>query len=385
MSFLRRKFYSYYLNPHIEFPQRFDRREYAFILFNEDTMHRHLSFSSRNDILSYLKMNIPAHAYYSSAYYRHPSAEKMMDKEWMGADLIFDLDADHLPNAGNLSYEESLKEVKEELKKLLSFLTEDFGFGERDIKLYFSGGRGYHCHVCNEKVLELGSQERREIVDYITARGLDMKKVIGEKNLPAEKFSGKFSIKTIKINPMQGGWQGRIARAIIDFFKRIKNMRREDAIKELVKIEGIGEKTAMAIYDALTDERMRRIEVGLLDQSTEFRKIAKPLVRRLAVSLHSEADEPVTADIKRLIRLPGSLHGKTGLRVTGIDRRRIDDFDPLTDAVVFGENPVKVNVLKKMEITMMENHFKIEKGEARLPEYLAVFLVARGFAEVRPP
>ncbi len=381
MSFLRRKFYSYYLNPRIEFPPRFDRREYAFILFNEDTMHRHISFSSRNDIISYLKMNVPAHTYYSSAYYRHPSAETMREKEWMGADLIFDLDADHLANAENLSYEKALEMVKEELKKLLSFLTEDFGFGKGDIRIYFSGGRGYHCHVSNEKVLELGSQERREIVDYITARGLDMKRVIGEKSVSG----GKFSIKTIEVEPQKGGWQGRMARAIIEFFKWIKGLEREEAIKELMGIEGIGEKTAKAIYDSLTDERMRRIEAGLLDQSTEFRKIAKPLMKKLAVSLHSEADEPVTADIKRLIRLPGSLHGKTGLRVTNVDIKKIDDFDPLTDAVVFGDEPVKINVLKKMEVAMMGNNFKLEKGEARLPEYLAVFLVARGAARIKSP
>ncbi len=376
MNFLRRKFYSYYLQPRIEFPDRIERREYAFILFNEDTMHRHISFSSKEAILTYFKANVPAHAYYSSAYYRIPSASTMKEKQWMGADLIFDLDADHLPNIENLTYEETLQEVKKELLKLISFLTEDFGFGKQDIRIYFSGGRGYHCHISNKSVLELGSQERREIVDYITARGLEIKEIVGERSI----YKDRYIDKRIEIYPDHGGWKGRIARGIINFFKQIKSMEREDAIKELMKIEGIGEKTAEALYDALTDERMRRIEKGMIDQASEFRRIVKPLIKRLAVSLHSEADEPVTADIKRLIRLPGSLHGKTGLRVTKVDIDAIEDFDPLTHAVVFGDNMIKVNVEKPIKIKMMENVYELKKGVATLPEYLAVFLVARRMA-----
>ncbi|RLF43916.1 MAG: DNA primase catalytic subunit PriS [Thermoplasmata archaeon] len=378
MSFLKRKFYSYYLQPRIDFPNRFDRREYAFILFNEDTMRRHLSFSSKEDIISYLKANVPAHVYYSSAYYRYPSAETMKEKEWMAADLIFDLDADHLPQANKLSYEEALEEVKKELEKLLSFLTDDFGFNKNEIKIYFSGGRGYHCHINNEKVLDLGSQERREIVDYITARGLEIRNIIVERSISM----GKFTDKTVEIYPGEGGWQGRMAREIINFFKQIKEMEKEKAINELIKIEGIGRKTAESLYNALTEERMKRIEKGMLDQSTEFKKIAKPLVAKLAVALHSEADEPVTADVKRLIRLPGSLHGKTGLRVTRVNIDEINEFNPLRDAVVFGDEMVKVDIIQPIEITMMENRFKLKKGIICIPEYLAVFLVARNLAKL---
>ena len=376
MNFLRKKFMEYYSNPSIEFPARFDRREYAFILFGEGGMRRHISFLSKDDLLSYLRKNSPAHVYYSSAYYRHPDAGTMREKEWMGADLIFDLDADHIPNAIQMSYEEMLLEVKKELEKLLSFLMEDFGFEKRHIRLYFSGGRGYHCHVSHPDVIPLGSQERREIVDYVTARGLNFKGIVKEKSIPKEYFSDK----TLEINPKRGGWSGRIARGIIEFLREVKKMEREKAIKKLMELDGIGEKTASSLYDFLTEERIRRIEDGKIDQSTEFKRIAIPLIKKLSVSMQSSTDEPVTGDIKRLIRLPGSLHGKTGLRVTNVDVDNLHEFNPLRDAVVFGENGIKVVVEKPLSIEMMENKFKIERGVREVPEYLAVFLVARGFA-----
>lgn len=375
MKFLKKKFLKYYMKADIQFPKRFERREYAFLLFNGDVMHRHISFSRKTDLLSYLKINVPAHAYYSSAYYKTPNAPTMGEKEWMGADLIFDLDADHLPNATQLTYEESLEEVKKELMKLLDFLVEDFGF--TDISVYFSGGRGYHCHVGETKILSLGSHERREIVDYIMARGLDINEVIKEKTIP----KGRYTDSTYEIFPEEGGWRGRIARAIISYLKKISEMDKNTAIKKLIQFEGIGEKMAMELYERLDEKRLKRIEEGKIDQGRYFKRIATHLAKKLAVSLHTEADEPVTADIKRLIRLPGSLHGKTGLKVTKVDIDKIEDFSPLRDAIVFGEEHVKIKMLKPLKIRMNEENFNL-KGYVKVPEYLAVFIIGRGMGEV---
>ena len=43
----------------------------------------------------------------------------MQEKEWMGAELIFDLDSDHLPNADKMRYEESLALVNRNLRNSL--------------------------------------------------------------------------------------------------------------------------------------------------------------------------------------------------------------------------------------------------------------------------
>jgi len=69
---------------------------------------------------------------------------------------------------------EMLKLVKKETLKLIDFLFEDFGFTGKNISIVFSGGRGYHIHIRDPTILKLGSDERREIVDYLTASGLDI-------------------------------------------------------------------------------------------------------------------------------------------------------------------------------------------------------------------
>jgi DNA primase small subunit len=91
----------------------------------------------------------------------------------------------------------------------------------------------------------------------------------------------------------------------------------------------------------------------------------------------------VTADVRRLIRCPGSLHGGSGMRVTPLTLRDLEDFDPLQDAVVFGEEAVPLQIIKPFKTQMKGESFRLEEGPTELPAYVAVFLMARGVAEAR--
>ncbi|MCK5112927.1 MAG: DNA primase catalytic subunit PriS, partial [Thermoplasmatales archaeon] len=133
-----------------------------------------------------------------------------------------------------------------------------------------------------------------------------------------------------------------------------------------------------------SDERVSRIKDGLLDQSKTIRKFfLNSALRKTAVSLSAgETDEPVTCDIKRLIRLPFSLHGKTGLKVVKIDIDKLKDFDPLRDAVVFGGDLVKIKLNQSINMKMKDEIFNLNEGEQEIPTYLAVFLIGRKMAHI---
>ena len=243
LQFLKNTFQTYYASNKIELPDRFGRREFAFLLFGGKGMVRHLGFEKREMIWNFLEQRAPQHAYYSSAYYQHPDAAKMPDKIWMGAELIFDLDSDHLPNAEKMGYVESLVEVKKEFIKLIhEFLLSDFGFKEKHMELYFSGGRGYHCHVKDPAILDLDSNERREIVDYITGRDLQDSLIFHEQ-ATSRKSYGSHSFasgKSLKMpTPDQEGWKGRISRGIIDLVNEIKKSENPEK-----KLEEYGVSTA---------------------------------------------------------------------------------------------------------------------------------------------
>ncbi len=176
--------------------------------------------------------------------------------------------------------------------------------------------------------------------------------------------------------PDQDGWKGRISRGIIDLVNEIK--KSENPEKKLEEY-GVSPHDAERLVQELSEERVRRIKDGLLDQSKTIRKFfLNSALRKTAVSLSAgETDEPVTCDVKRLIRLPSSLHGKTGLKVVKIEVDDLKDFDPLQDAVVLSEDPVKILVQREVTIEMKNQRYHLEQGAQEVPTYLGVLLIGR--------
>jgi DNA primase small subunit len=326
--FLMKKFEDYYAKNTPELPRNFRQREFAFVpleLLPDFVMHRHISFNSYNEFRAYVLSNVPAHIYFSSAYYEKPAEAKMEDKGWLGADLIFDIDADHLPVQTN-SFEKALELAKKEVKKLLGVLRADFGI--KDFKVYFSGGRGYHVHVHDEDFISLGSAERREIVDYLR---LNSPKIVeGDKLVDSNA-----------------------TRRILNYLK--KKVEEDGRLAKKLKIT----------HADLKKEKLSK-------------KVLKAIEKFDYSALIVCIDAPVTADVKRLIRLPGSLHGKTGLKVAEVED--ISEFEPLRDALAFRDDDVTVKVNRRLNLRIGDVNERIYPGRVKLPEYAAIFLICRGFA-----
>lgn len=309
-QYLIKKFKEFYLKNKIKLPREFKKREFAFVPFEsfpEFVMKRHISFESEEDFQEYVIKEVPAHVYYSSAYYESPSEEKMEKKGWIGADLIFDIDGDHLPvKTKNIS--SVLERAKIEVKKLLKLLRTDFGI--KEVEIFFSGSRGYHVHVLDEDFRYLEAPERREIIDYITLN-----------------------------NP----------RLFVNSVESNAEMR----IKKFLSKKGVPERN-------WKKEKYIKIAIS---------------------SLKVYIDAPVTADVKRLIRMPGTIHGKSGLKVTKVEE--VETFDPFRDAVAFSEERVRVRILKRVKMKIRDYELNLSPGEsAEVPEFLAIYLICRGLAKI---
>jgi DNA primase small subunit len=396
--YLKSRFQTYYKTAEIGLPDHLPNREWAFIFYDdmpEKMMHRHKAFGLPGEALDYLYGMAPAHVYNSTAYYEYPDAKTMKDKKWLGAELIFDLDADHLPNAPR-NYADMLELVKKEAFKLMDFLLDDFGFSEQEVELVFSGGRGYHFHIRSPKVLRLGSSERREIVNYVSGRDLDFKYFFREVAMDGDFGTGSKSFKGIKNVPMKctlvgydSGWGKRIALYLTDYMKAECGKKfKKDMFPELRRHEKVGDTTIKKLINITNSETGLKdiLEKGRMDFDVRnFKEIAAYFMQESSEDfLHrfgASVDEPVTADIKRLIRVPGSLHGGSGMRVQKLALSELEGFDPLNDAVVFGERPVKVSVAKPFSVQLKGKDLRTEEGIQEVPEYAAVYLMCRGVAE----
>jgi len=373
-------------------PDRFGRREFGFMFFDRSFVQRHISFSKASEIQEFMIRQVPAHAYHSSAYYAFPGAPTMDEKSWLGADLIFDLDADHLRGAEGLSYPQMLAGVKGEFIRLLDdFLMGDLGFDESEIRIVFSGGRGYHAHVSAEKVLTLRSHGRREIVDYITGTDLDTNWILPEKASFEKRFGGRQIIQRIRLIPPSnsGGWRRRMRRGLENLLEDLLSNDADLVRKRYPSTSEVTDKLLDDLMASVANSKGGKrvseliLEKGNLEDLGGKKQalLLGILENDVVTMMGGQVDEPVTSDIKRLIRMAGSLHGKTSLRVTEMDRDELDGFDPLRDAVppTFGDEPVSVVAREAIDVELGGERFTLE-GESEVPLYAAIFLLCRGEA-----
>jgi DNA primase small subunit len=403
--FINRLFREYYASEgyRVTSPSVIEKREFGFISF-DNVMVRHRAFTSESELCGFLKEFVPSDAYYSCAYYENPRAD--MDKKgWLGADLIFDIDADHIPTPCDKVHDEwvcsacnfggkgtapercpvcgkekfevrtwpcevCLQSAKQETIKLLDMLTQDFGFSEREIYLFFSGHRGYHVHVESEMVKTLDALTRKEIVDYFSGLGLDaLFYGLDGKNwrvMPSSQVlpSGDF------------GWRRRLTQGLQDFILSAE----EDDLRELGlrknAIEAILRNKESILKNRLSAEAWSGVRgVGF----ETWRKITDHIIELQSAKI----DTVVTTDIHRLIRLTGTLHGKTGFKKVEFPVSAIDDFDPFKNGVAFKGGAVKVSVSGAPVFRIGDEEFGPYKDQkVELPTAAAVLLICRGRAEV---
>lgn len=388
-SFVKKMFKKYYVECEVEPPRDYEKREYAFTLSKKGEIIRHKSFEDWKDFRDFLNRNAPLHVFYSSAYYLQPSAPDMDAKEWIGADLIFDIDVDHIYTPCKEDHdkwtcldcgltgsgmprescpqclskridvkawfcERCLEVAKEETVKLVEdFLIQDFGFSPKEISIAFSGRRGFHVHVESDVVRELDQRARREIVDYVKGTGL--------------AISGK-KRKALAPPLSARGWPGRIAKGVYEILNSYK-------VEDLTKILGIKMRPRVEEAIKIIIESLERSKnYWTLDRTTH--RIWFEAVKKAVENKRCEIDERVTTDIKRLIRLPGSLHGGTGLIVMKVALRDLDSFDPYIHAVAFSRGEVRVKVLNVPKITFLNQDWGPYQNEVvELPLGLAIYLL----------
>jgi DNA primase small subunit len=402
--FINKLFHDYYSSEGCEVvaPLVIEKREFGFLSF-DNVMVRHKAFANQNELRNFLKEFVPSDAYYSCAYYDNPKAE--MDKKgWLGADLIFDIDADHIPTpcdkvhddwtcgacgfsgkgiapdkcpaCGKEKFEVNtwpcevcLQSAKEETIKVLDMLMADFGFSTKETHVFFSGHRGYHVHVENETVQTLDTVARKEIVDYFSGLGF---------NLFFHGLDEKYQEESpaLHARPNDFGWRKRLTLGLQHFIQKAE----EDDLKRI----GLKSNVSNAI--------LRNKEVVLKNWSDEkalghvkgvgvesWRKIIEYVIKLESAKI----DTVVTTDVHRLIRLAGTLHGKTGLKKVEFPASAINSFDPFKDAVAFKGGTVRVHVSNAPSFRIgNETYGPYKNQEVTLPTAVAVLLVCKNRAEV---
>ena len=389
-------------------PTEIRMREFAFLQFGGKTMFRHIGFTDEASFRRYLIENSPAHSYYSSSYYKRPDAD-MAGKGWSGADLIFDIDADHfdLPcqhkhdkwkcrncgaegtgkppevcSCGKAAFEEEswvcercLQAAKYETQKLLDILIQDFGFSPTGgLIVNFSGNRGYHVHILSQRIRNLDQSSRREVVDYILGTGFKPEYL----GFNARAKGGRSTLA-------DEGWRGRAGRALYDYIAKaetheIKELKLGRKITSLL----VDDKEKALIILEESHPSMLLKAVGVSDEGRLMADLSK--LMELAVKEQAaNVDTVVTTDIHRLIRLPNTLHGKTGWQVQTIQIDSLPDYDPMTSAIAFKTGEAKIFVRYAPKVRIADADYGPYCQETvTVPLAVAMFLLCKKGARIEP-
>ncbi len=357
-SFLKNIIREYYSLKPLKEPIYIHKREIALHSLEDNKYIRHLSFPSMNKLYEYItQVKTPLHLYYSSAYYDNPGAENMEMKGWNGSDLMFDIDSDKYPGCDqilsicigeNNVYEGKIKNCPKsgenpiyypvitskcierayiDAIKLYEILREEFGFHE--IEIYFSGNRGFHVKVYDQDILDLTSEERREIVSYIMLENLEYDKLF-----PVVRSKGKQLILTKN----EYGLRRRLYK-----FIEIADLELED-YGNYVKVPY---NESLSLFDEL------RVHL----------------------------DPVVTMDVSRLSRFGYSLNCKSGLVVSPINIDRFERFNykeysPWKGGLI-------VRPLIDASLTIYDEKIDLKRNEALyLEATIAVYLLFKNLVKI---
>ena len=366
LKFLEETFKQYYFEHFdlIHVPNRSKEREYGYKKFNSG-MSRHISLKTDKDLHLMLMTNLPSDVFCSNGYYSFPNLP-MAEKDWKEADLIFDIDAKDLNlscrkdhtcakclscaeislvqdtcpkcksnklNFISLPCQNCISGVKKQVLNLVKILTSDLQIDDKNIRISFSGNEGFHVYVTNSSYNQLGSNERRDLIDYIKFQSAIPERFGFPKNNPS---------RTSFPDLGDPGWSGRVAKELF----------------------GSKSKRSKTITKVISD--------GKAAYQHKLEEIGKN-------SIGVKIDSNVTSDIHRIFRLEGSLNSKSGL--VKLVCQDIEKFNPYTEACLIDDKPVEISVNSPIKFRLKNTTFGPYSNEkTSVPKYAAVYMMCKGIA-----
>jgi len=224
--------------------------------------------------------------------------------------------------------------VKKEVLNLVKILTSDLQIDDKNIRISFSGNEGFHVYVTNSSYNQLGSNERRDLIDYIKFQSAMPERFGFPKNNPS---------RTSFPDLGDSGWSGRVAKEL--FGSKSKRS------KTITKIISDGQ----VAYQQKLEEMKNSIGVKI--------------------------DSNVTSDIHRIFRLEGSLNSKSGL--TKLACESIEKFNPYTEACLIDDKPVEISANSPIGFRLKNRKFGPYMNEKiSVPKYAAVYMLCKGMASI---
>jgi len=283
------------------------KREFGFDHNGTGPNDRYKVFTKKESLRKFMRYKAPFAAYVSIAFYNNPRRRE----DWIKAEYIFDVDAKDIPIRScqcDGVCEVCLGEALEIVNTLIDTLEGDLGL--KNIHLIYSG-RGYHIRILDEEMMGANSELRSEVLKYVAGA-----------EVPKSQFTNS-----------------EVSNQIFNFehfsipvgYHKIFTDKVKFNIQHLVgneKLDGINPKLMKDIM--ASRHYLENDEWGYFKRDIGQRRY-KNLVNAMARVNLATIDAKVSIDLKRILRLPSSLHSKVSMKCMEVKNR--ETFDPFDKAV----------------------------------------------------
>ncbi len=295
---------------------KFSTREFGFANLG-GKFFRNMSFENPKALIEFLVDRTPYHAYVGASYNAPPSREDPIHTlEWLGHELVFDIDLNEYDAVRQFVCEcQGADQVCMRCWELVNLAvriideTLRLDFGMNEITWNFSGRRGVHGWIFDHAAFSLNQEQRMSIIDYLSV-------------IHGEAETARVQDRT----KLPYDFQNRIEHTVFKYF--LRNVRRKDLI-DLGFSSGIASNVMKQIehQEGQIDENLLRnfnLRVAKIDKYDEILRRWVPRI-----------DHKVTIDLRRLLRLPNSIHGKTGKVARILDPSDMFSFNPEEEPSIF--------------------------------------------------
>mmetsp|Transcript_21370 Transcript_21370/g.53646 ORF Transcript_21370/g.53646 Transcript_21370/m.53646 type:complete len:431 (+) Transcript_21370:32-1324(+) len=312
----------------------FSRREFSFTLAN-DIYIRYLSYQDADEWKADMVSKLPHKMDLGAVYTAQPKQKAFVSKEAfkeVEREFVIDIDltdyqeekiiVTNCLDPGDESFRSSFRFMVVAVKVLDLALREDFGFD--NIFWVFSGRRGVHCWVADERARKMSNQVRSSVAEYLNV------------------FKGGDKDKT-KMAAVSGGLHPALRRATREIEEVFEDMVGEQRWMDADRIGMLAahvpdEKTRDLITERLTRKEWKNRDP--LEKWDELKKIVTKASQTGAIKgeevltqimfylAYPRLDINVSKAMNHLLKAPFVVHPKTQRICVPLDPQRIQDFDP---------------------------------------------------------
>lgn len=400
------------------------RRELAFLTW-DNRMVRHQSFDNQEDFQEAVLKRAPKAVYASLSKYLDPSHRTPKDvdrksvncqecghayksdspkspcpkcgvenektntntKDRRAMDLAFDIDYGDIPGADLRSPKENLGAAARSTLNLVKILVEDLGFDYSDMNITFSGKKGFHVRVANNHPLFSDSTQkdesvRKTLVSYVSGydfKPLDFVKV----------HAHLHSANTWHLKAYESGWGYRFNQSVEYLLKAAKGSTEDfdrvldiyspwhdDKKRKGQKKNLPSQKVLEGFRKACNEHRDSILKGGDIRQmkDAEAKRLLYFALARTRLRHASFVDKVVTGDKARVLRIPGSLHGGSGLVCCEVPTlKHLTDMSWVLDLQkeLLGDEEVEVSISKPAHTY----YGFYEPGEHKVSKHIAYALL----------